>query len=227
MNIQEMHNVFRTLGQQMGIQLIRGILPESIDVFINEVINEKSRSAAMINANTAFQDKVSVQNNLISPINSLRTLYRTGNIVVAPIDETEEFYSVTIDISNVLLYTGFAVVYDNSKKRIGCRFVEGDKLETTLSDYCNRASWDAPIVTMFADSKDEPIVRLYIGDTAKKPQFIEVKYIELPMKVKWDKDLSNCVNCNLPEYEHNEIVELAVDKFFKSVGSTTQPVVQN
>ena len=33
MNIDQMHSVFRVLGQQMGTQHVRSILPESIDVF--------------------------------------------------------------------------------------------------------------------------------------------------------------------------------------------------
>ena len=45
MNIAEMHNVFRTLGQQMGMQLNRGILPESIDIYLNEAIIEKGGMA--------------------------------------------------------------------------------------------------------------------------------------------------------------------------------------
>ena len=39
-----MHNAFRTFGQAMGLQLVRGILPESIDVYLNAAIIEKCRS---------------------------------------------------------------------------------------------------------------------------------------------------------------------------------------
>ena len=34
MTIQEMHNTFRVLSQQMGLQLVRGISSESIDIFL-------------------------------------------------------------------------------------------------------------------------------------------------------------------------------------------------
>ena len=44
MTIQEMHNEFRTFGQVMGLQLVRGILPESIDVYLNAAINETVRN---------------------------------------------------------------------------------------------------------------------------------------------------------------------------------------
>lgn len=39
-----MHNEFRTFGQVMGLQLVRGILPESIDVYLNAAINETVRN---------------------------------------------------------------------------------------------------------------------------------------------------------------------------------------
>ena len=56
MNIAEMHNVFRTLGQQMGMQLNRGILPESIDIYLNEAIIEKVQVDLLRGVHTALQD---------------------------------------------------------------------------------------------------------------------------------------------------------------------------
>ena len=41
MTIQEMHQLFRVVGQQMGMQTIRAILPEEIDVFLNMAINDR------------------------------------------------------------------------------------------------------------------------------------------------------------------------------------------
>ena len=35
MDISQMHEMFRTVGQQVGMQDVRAILPESIDIFIN------------------------------------------------------------------------------------------------------------------------------------------------------------------------------------------------
>lgn len=227
MDIQEMHTTFRTLGQQMGMQLIRAVLPESIDVFINETINEKVRNVVMVNAATQFRDRVAIQDNSISPINSIRTLYKKSPLPVTPIVGNADFYNIPVTTERVMFYTSFGVQYLNIKKRVGARFIEGDKLNDTRSDYCNRESWDAPIITMFADDADKEYIELYIDSVTKIPSQLEVSYIELPSVVKWDSVISNRVDCNLPVYIHNEIVELAVDKFFKSVGITTKPVTRN
>lgn len=223
MNIQEMHTTFRTLGQQMGMQLIRGILPESIDVFLNETINEKVRNVVISNVSTQFNDRVAIQDNSISPINSIRTLSKKNSLSISPLIGNNDFYTIPITIQSVMFYTSFGIRYQNIKKRTGARFIESDKLDDTRIDYCNRESWDAPIVTMFSDNVGE-YVELYIDSTSKIPNTIEISYIKLPVIVKWDATLANAVSCNLPVGYHNEIVELAVDKFFKSVGSTTKPV---
>ena len=231
-----MHNVFRTLGQQMGMQLIRAILPESIDVFLNEVINEKVRSVVLANSVTAFQDRVSIQDNSVSPINYVRTLYRTAPSSGADITVNDEFYKVAIDSDvqqKTMFYTSFVATYggnvssSTNPKRYGCRFIEGDKLYDTLRDYCNRASHDYPVVTMRADENNREFLEVYIGDSNKELVNLDIAFIERPAIVKWSTVETEKVNCNLPVYTHNEIVELAVGKYFQSVGATTRPVPQN
>ncbi len=91
MNIQEMHNTFRTIGQQMGMQLIRGILPESIDVFINNVIIEKTQSELLGGVRTVLQDSVNTQGSTMSPINTFRNLYRTARYEISRVNgDTDE-----------------------------------------------------------------------------------------------------------------------------------------
>ena len=76
MNIVEMHNVFRTLGQQMGMQLNRGILPESIDIYLNEAIIEKVQIDLLRGVHTALQEQVDLQPTTMGTINTFRTLYK-------------------------------------------------------------------------------------------------------------------------------------------------------
>ena len=40
MDISEMHKMFRQYAQQMGMQNVRAILPEQIDLFINNSISD-------------------------------------------------------------------------------------------------------------------------------------------------------------------------------------------
>lgn len=170
-----MHNTFRTLGQQMGMQLIRGILPESIDVYLNDVIIEKTQQELLGGVRTALQDSVNTQASTMSPINTFRTLYRSARYSidtdsvdsdtnkVSFYNEANGFHIINIptvdsDITvdereykiNPMMFLGFSVEYDTTLRgnAVACRLIGSDVLETTLRDYCNGASKDSPIVVL-------------------------------------------------------------------------------
>lgn len=222
MDISQMHEMFRTVGQQVGMQDVRAILPESIDIFINIAIIEKARSIVMENTKTAFPNRVSIQNNFISPINALRTLYRRKEITIT--DITKDVQLGQLD--NVFLYTSFAIRYDNNDSEYKCRFIDGDKLEETLNDVLNGASWDYPICSMFNGENNSEYLKVFINSNSHTPNTIIIKYIANPAVVKFSKNAAECVNCDLPDYLHSEIVELAVSKFFKSVTATSQAIAE-
>lgn len=217
-----MHEMFRTVGQQVGMQDVRAILPESIDIFINIAIIEKARSIVMENTKTAFPNRVSIQNNFVSPINALRTLYRRKEITIT--DITKDVKLSQLD--NVFLYTSFAIRYDNNDSEYKCRFIDGDKLEETLNDVLNGASWDYPICSMFNGENNSEYLKVFINSNSHTPNAIIIKYIANPAVVKFSKTAAECVNCDLPDYLHSEIVELAVSKFFKSVTATSQAIAE-
>ena len=217
-----MHEMFRTVGQQVGMQDVRAILPESIDIFINIAIIEKARSIVMENTKTAFPNRVSIQNNFVSPINALRTLYRRKEITIT--DITKDVQLSQLD--NVFLYTSFAIRYDNNDSEYKCRFIDGDKLEETLNDVLNGASWDYPICSMFNGENNSEYLKVFINSNSHTPNAIIIKYIANPAVVIFSKTAAECVNCDLPDYLHSEIVELAVSKFFKSVTATSQAITE-
>lgn len=217
-----MHEMFRTVGQQVGMQDVRAILPESIDIFINIAIIEKARSIVMENTKTAFPNRVSIQNNFVSPINALRTLYRRKEITIT--DITKDVQLSQLD--NVFLYTSFAIRYNNNDSEYKCRFIDGDKLEETLNDVLNGASWDYPICSMFNGENNSEYLKVFINSNSHTPNAIIIKYIANPAVVKFSKNAAECINCDLPDYLHSEIVELAVSKFFKSVTATSQAITE-
>lgn len=211
MNIQEMHQAFRVFGQQMGMQLIRAILPEEIDEYLNASIIDKVRELILNNVNETFNDRISVQNNPISPINYLRTLYKI---------EEYALNGTIIDLpKDVMHFTSFAIRYQNDDKSYNCRLIEPDKLENTLNDFCNGASYEYPICTTYHNGSTE-VVRVYSGNI--NPTVILIKYISNPVRVS----LFDGISCDLPKYTHNEIVQLAVNKYFVSLGSTSHSVNQ-
>lgn len=79
MNIGQMHVMFRQFAQQMGMQNIRAILPEQIDLLLNtsigDITNQLVRSSV-----AATNDRIITDNSKIQQINSLRTLYKTDTV---------------------------------------------------------------------------------------------------------------------------------------------------
>lgn len=202
----------------MGLQLVRAILPESIDTYLNDAIVDTVRKVVLSNSTMQFQDKVTIQNDAISPINAIRTLYKRSEIDLSFENELP-IHLRTANLTNVMYFCSFALSYGDGRY-VKCRFVEPDKVEDTNADYCNRASVAYPIVTMFDDNG--AVIEIQNGTTNKLPKVLLVRYIENPAIVHYDDNDSLCVDCNLPDYLHHEIVETAVQKYFSSVGSTSQ-----
>lgn len=213
MTIQEMHQLFRVIGQQVGMQTIRAILPEEIDVFLNSAINETVRTIVATNVAQGAEGKI-IQNANISPINALRDLY-TRVVTSVKIGDSDNKFQLVFD-NIAMYYTGFSVNYTNNDKLYKARLVEPDELENTLNDYCNGASYDYPIILY--TNENPSTLTVYSGD--KVPYSVICNFIKNPAIVSYDNE----VDCDLPKYLHNEIVQLAVQKYFNSVGSTTHNV---
>lgn len=225
MNISEMHVTFRELAQQMGMQTVRAILMEDIDICLNAAIIEKARNVIVENVGPIpYKDKVVRQNASISPVNALRTLYTAGTVNGGDITGggTEvDPYKINIDSDGIMLHTGFQVSY-NGKTIYDCRIIEAEDLGQTLRDFCNRAAKDAPIVTIFGNESGIN-VDIYTGrNNTVKPQLVKYLYIKEPAKVKFDEDRKeDWVNCDLPPYLHMEIVMRAVQIYLASIGATS------
>lgn len=239
MDIYEMHVLFRTLGQQQGLQLVRGILAESIDEFLKEAIVQTVRLAILGNARGSADIKTP-QYTKISPINAFHTLFCTE---VKDIEVTEEGSIVQTKLSNVpLCITNFAIGYKD-KKRYDCRLIESERIYQTLNDYLNRASHDYPIVSLVNGNSDKEFeIALYTGDSHDKVEQLITTYIRMPASVKFDEAYydyidshdpsepgynppeNHSINCDLPEHLHRSIVELAVEIWFQTRGlSSKQP----
>ena len=229
MDIEEMHVSFRELAQQMGMQTTRAILTEDIDICLNFAIITKARSILYENVQTLYNDKIAPQNAKLSVINGLRTLYSKKDFTDSLItgDGTEiNPYKISVNnnaIENntkVMLYTGFKVSYDN-KIMHDCRIIENEVLSQTLHDFCNRPTKDAPIITTFGN-RDQLTVNVFTGvKNVIKPIMVRVLYIKEPIEVKFDEDApTNNIDCDMPEYLHKEIVELAVNYYINSVSTS-------
>ena len=90
MNIAEMHVWFRQYAQQMGMQNVRAILPEQIDVLINTSISDMVNQ--LVRENVGIRnDRVITDNSKIGQINALRTLYKVVELDMASSTPFMEF----------------------------------------------------------------------------------------------------------------------------------------
>ena len=225
MNIVAMHKLFRLLGQEMGMEKVRSILPSSIDGYLQDAIQEQAVAIIRENVATVYNDKLIVQDNFASPINGVSTLYREISINVDN-NYSSKFEVVANNLKDVMYFYGFSIKYDNADRYRNCRIIENNKVELTLDDYCNRATHKYPVITVSSSNEDSGnyLFDIYIG-TPNILDSLKIKYIKMPRVVKFVSETSpDNVDCDLPQHLHKSIVELAVTKFFNSVGSTTNNV---
>ena len=75
MNISDMHIWFRQHAQQMGMQNVRAILPEQIDIVINTAITDTVNEILKATVGVS-NDRVITDNSKVPQMNALRTLYK-------------------------------------------------------------------------------------------------------------------------------------------------------
>ena len=143
MNIAEMHVYFRQYAQQMGMQNVRAILPEQIDVLLNTVISDKINK--IIRENTSVTgDRVVTDGSKVSHINALAPLYK---VVEIPINGRHIRPDVDVNF----------FVYDERKTYIGQL--------TSIDSLYNETVGEFPdymyLIGFSVDYKD--VIRGYIG----------------------------------------------------------------
>ena len=83
MTTPEMHVMFRQYAQQMGMQNVRAILPEQIDLLINTSIMDSANEIIKQNIGIT-NDRVITDNSKIGQINALRSLYHVSILNMSP-----------------------------------------------------------------------------------------------------------------------------------------------
>lgn len=107
MNIADMHVWFRQYAQQMGLQNVRAILPDQIDLVINTSIID-TVNQIIRNSISTTNDRIITDNSKLAQINSLRTLYR---VITLPMYGNQFMYfdasnRKTGKMSNIIKETG-------------------------------------------------------------------------------------------------------------------------
>lgn len=91
MDISEMHEMFRQYAQQMGMQNVRTILPEQIDLLINNSISDTINQVITQNIGIT-NDRVISDASKLNQINALKSLYKVwkGSISEATVKGKEK-----------------------------------------------------------------------------------------------------------------------------------------
>ena len=99
MTTPEMHVMFRQYAQQMGMQNIRAILPEQIDLLINTSITDTVNKIIKQNIGIT-NDRVITDNTKIGQINALRSLYHVSILEMSPNNATDVSFAFSESDNN-------------------------------------------------------------------------------------------------------------------------------
>ena len=104
MDISEMHQIFRQYAQQMGMQNVRAILPEQIDLLINNSISDTINQVITQNIGIT-NDRVISDASKLNQVNALKSLYKVwkGSIADATIkgkEKTSYIISFQLPLNN-------------------------------------------------------------------------------------------------------------------------------
>jgi hypothetical protein len=104
MDISEMHKMFRQYGQQMGMQNVRAILPEQIDLIINNSISDTINQVITQNIGIT-NDRVISDASKLNQVNALKSLYKVWKGSIADVtikgkEKTSYIISFQLPLNN-------------------------------------------------------------------------------------------------------------------------------
>ena len=241
MTIREMHVMFRQYAQQMGMQNVRAILPEQIDLLINNSISDVINQVITQNIGTT-NDRVITDNSKLNQINALKSLYKVwkGKVTLGTaktnyiasyelpinafknggtynndgINSTSISYIYIVDLS-----ISYKKDSDFVSNIFPIRIIDDMYLADVVNDFILHPTFRSPVATVHDNT-----IELYIDKPdSSTPPFkfqgcdvneIRLSYIAKPSQVKFLEDVSGTnVDCDLPEYLHVDIVKHAVELY--------------
>ena len=170
MDIADMHINFRQYAQQMGMQNVRAILPEQIDILLNTSITDTVNQLIRENIGVT-NDRTITDNSKIGQINALRTLYKVDEVDINI--GTNFTYDATRRLSGLIKHAGtndanvtdsvfgkpmflvdISINYTNTTDNIvtnwyPVRIIDDVYLADTLNDFILKNRWRSPIATIY------------------------------------------------------------------------------
>lgn len=208
MDISEMHQMFRQYAQQMGMQNVRAILPEQIDLLINNSISDTINQVITQNIGIT-NDRVISDASKLNQINALKSLYKVwkGNISAATLKGKEK--------TNYII--SFQLPLNCFKLK-----ENGDNVYTNESNYKETDSESEEVVKKYST-----ISFLYVVDLSinyEKTNFVTNVF---PVRIVDDQFVADVVNDFVlaPKMRspvasiHDNLIELYIDKADNAPGN--------
>ena len=190
MDISEMHKMFRQYAQQMGMQNVRAILPEQIDLLINNSISDTINQVITQNIGIT-NDRVISDASKLNQVNALKSLYKVwkGSIADATIkgkEKTSYIISFQLPLNNFKTagsYTddndsstaiSFLYVVDlsiNYKKTnfvtnvFPVRIIDDQFVADVVNDFVLAPKMRSPVASIH-----DNLIELYIDKADSKPE---------------------------------------------------------
>lgn len=217
-----MHIMFRQYVQQMGMQNVRAILPEQIDLLINNSINDTINQIITQNVGIT-NDRVITDNSKLNQINALRSLYKVwkGNVELGT-KKTSYVASYHLPMNNFKIISKI-VVDSNEYNQYTAKYATGDVLYkkgdfTYTSNDTNTFDDEEShhIVISFTPISFIYIVDLnidYIGDDNFITNIFPIRIIDDAYLADVVNDFILAPRLRSPVASiHDNIVELYIDK---------------
>ena len=190
MDILEMHRMFRQYAQQMGMQNTRAILPEQIDLLINNSISDTINQVITQNIGIT-NDRVISDASKLNQVNALKSLYKVWKGSIADVtikgkEKTSYIISFRLPLSNFKTtgtYTddensstaiSFLYVVDlsiNYKKTyfvtnvFPVRIVDDQFVADVVNDFVLAPTMRSPVASIH-----DSLIELYIDKADAKPE---------------------------------------------------------
>lgn len=190
MDISEMHQMFRQYAQQMGMQNVRAILPEQIDLLINNSISDTINQVITQNIGIT-NDRVTSDASKLNQVNALKSLYKVwkGSIADVTIKGKEKTnYIISFQLPlNSFKTTGSYTDDGNSSTAISflymvdlsinykktdfdtnvfpVRIVDDQFVADVLNDFVLAPSMRSPVASIH-----DNLIELYIDKADAKPE---------------------------------------------------------
>lgn len=191
MTIAEMHISFRQFAQQMGMQNVRAILPEQIDILLNQSIMDTVNQLIRENIGIT-NDRVITDNSKIGQINAFRTLYdvreieieigSNGNFTYDTADRLQGLIKHTHSgntedsvLGNYMFLVDMSIKYESEDQRYlaetfntswyPIRIIDSAYLADTLNDFVLKNRFRSPIACIY----NKNTIELYIDKFNSNP----------------------------------------------------------